>query len=151
MNSLLTCVQCAALVSSGVFLAVAAGNEGSNANTTSPASEPTVCTVAATSIEDNFPKWSNWGPIVDILAPGANITSTWNDGGIKTISGTSMAAPHIAGLAAYLLGLGDAKAKCLCKSIADLATVDAINSTSLPRDTPNLLAYNGAKSNKGLP
>ena len=49
--------------------------------------------------------FSNFGSIVDVFAPGVDITSTWNDGNTNTISGTSMATPHVAGYAAYLLGL----------------------------------------------
>ncbi|KAF1845067.1 subtilisin-like protein [Cucurbitaria berberidis CBS 394.84] len=135
----------AALVASGVFLAVAAGNSGDDAQFYSPASEPTVCTVGATTIDDKFINWSNRGTLVDILAPGVNITSTWRDGGINTISGTSMASPHIAGLGAYLLGLGGADVNTLCQKITELATPNAIDPATLPAGTVNLLAYNGAK------
>lgn len=85
----------AALVRAGVFLAVAAGNDGANAANYSPASEPTVCTVGATTSSDAVASYSNWGTPVDVFAPGTLITSAWNNGRTNTISGTSMASPHI--------------------------------------------------------
>lgn len=68
-------------VSAGVFLAVAAGNDGANAANYSPASEPTVFTVGATDSSDRLASFSNYGSVVDILAPGVSILSTWNNGG----------------------------------------------------------------------
>lgn len=137
--------QSAALVASGVFLAVAAGNSGDDASFYSPASEPTVCTVGATTVNDTLIYWSNYGTLVDILAPGVDVTSTWLNGGVNTISGTSMASPHVAGLGAYLLGLG-ADVNTLCQTIQSLATKDAIDPSTLPAGTVNLLAYNGAEA-----
>jgi len=142
----LSTFQAALLVSSGIFLAVAAGNEGTNAKYSSPASEPTVCTVGATDIRDRLTKWSNWGSSVDVLAPGLNITSTWNDGSINTLSGTSMATPHVAGLAAYLLGLGGAGKGELCEIMAREATKDVVDLGVDQVGTPNLLVYNGVKA-----
>jgi subtilisin family serine protease len=71
----------ASMIQSGVFLAVAAGNDASDAANTSPASEPTVCTVGATDSSDNLSSFSNYGSVVDILAPGSDILSTWPGGG----------------------------------------------------------------------
>ena len=68
-------------VSAGVFLAVAAGNEAQDASNSSPASEPTVFTVGATDSSDRLSSFSNYGTIVDILAPGSSILSTWLNGG----------------------------------------------------------------------
>jgi cerevisin len=141
---LLMFVQAAAIVSSGIFLGVAAGNEGALADGVSPASEPSVCTVGATSPNDTLTAWSNYGPLVDILAPGLDITSTWIGGGIQTIDGTSMATPHVVGLAAYLLGLG-APAQGLCETIAGLTNRDKIDPKTLHGNTVNLLAYNHAE------
>jgi len=68
-------------VSAGVFMAVAAGNSGVNANTSSPASEPTVCTIGAIDAStDKIASFSNYGTVVDLYAPGVNVLSTWNDG-----------------------------------------------------------------------
>ena len=64
---------------------------------------PNIYTVSAINSSDALTSWSNWGnPPVDYAAPGAGILSTWKGGGTKTISGTSMAAPHVAGI--LLLG-----------------------------------------------
>ncbi|KAI4944138.1 hypothetical protein J4E91_008993 [Alternaria rosae] len=79
----------AAIVAAGIFLSVAAGNEGRPADLSSPASEPSVCTVGATAINDTLIEWSNYGPMVDILAPGVDITSTYLGGTIETHSGTT--------------------------------------------------------------
>ena len=71
----------------------------------SPARSEYVITVAASDIHDT--KWidSNYGGVVDIWAPGVNVISTWKDGGTQTMTGTSMAAAHVSGFAAYLLNL----------------------------------------------
>ncbi|KAM4064988.1 subtilase family protein [Hirsutella rhossiliensis] len=133
----------AALVQSGVFLAVAAGNDNSDASNTSPASEPTVCTVGASDISDNRSSFSNYGAPVKIFAAGTNILSTWLNGGTNTISGTSMATPHITGLGAYLAALeGFSSPQALCSRIQELATKNALS--GVPDGTVNLLAFNGA-------
>jgi subtilisin family serine protease len=108
----------------GVVYAVAAGNSATNASNTSPANspEPGVLTVSAiadfnglcgggaaatcrSDVDDTFADFSNFGSVVDIAAPGVCILSTWNNGGTNTISGTSMASPHVAGaVALYLVG-----------------------------------------------
>lgn len=75
-------------VTAGLFLAVAAGNDGANAANSSPASEPTVFTVGATDSSDNLASFSNYGSVVDILAPGVSILSTWNNGGTVSFLGT---------------------------------------------------------------
>lgn len=133
----------AALVDAGVFLAVAAGNESQDAENSSPASEPSVCTVGATDNRDNMSDFSNFGSVVDIFAPGTDITSAWIGGSDQssTISGTSMASPHVAGLGAYLLGLGSQSPSGLCSYIAETANTGVLS--GLPSGTVNALAYNG--------
>lgn len=74
------------VVSAGIFMAVAAGNEGTDASSSSPASEPTVCTVGATDKTDTFCYFSNYGSLVDVLAPGSDIESTWPGGGTVSLS-----------------------------------------------------------------
>ena len=89
----------------GVRFALAAGNDGANANNYSPAraNGPNLFTVSAFAVGDKWASYSNYGnPPIEYAEPGSSIKSTWKDGGYNTISGTSMATPHLAGL--LLLG-----------------------------------------------
>ncbi|MCH8062454.1 MAG: S8 family serine peptidase [Chloroflexi bacterium] len=112
----------ASSVAAGVVYAVAAGNSDKDASTFSPANHPDVITVSAIAdfdgqggalaaptcrddvgTDDTFATFSNYGSEIEIAAPGVCILSTWNDGGYYTISGTSMASPHVAGGAALYM------------------------------------------------
>jgi aqualysin 1 len=93
-------------VAKGVFFGVAAGNDGADACGHSPAAAGTtsgVDTVAATDSSDTEASWSNYGNCVDIWAPGVSIYSTYKSGSYATLSGTSMATPHVVGGAALYL------------------------------------------------
>lgn len=92
-------------IASGVTYAIAAGNSNANACNSSPARVGAAITVGATDVSDNRASFSNFGTCVDIFAPGVNITSDWrtSDTATNTISGTSMATPHVTGAAALYL------------------------------------------------
>ena len=93
-------------IAAGVTFAVAAGNDNANACNSSPARTPAALTVGATTISDGRASFSNFGTCVDLFAPGNGITSAWTGSSTatNTISGTSMASPHVAGAAALVLG-----------------------------------------------
>ena len=122
-----------ALVADGVTVAVAAGNEATDACTRSPARAPAALTAAASDETDKQATFSNVGPCVDLYAPGVNVTSAWNTGptATMTISGTSMSSPHVAGAAAVLLSVqpGLTPAQVGERLVAD-ATADVLTGTT---------------------
>jgi subtilisin family serine protease len=131
------------LANSGVFVAVAAGNENQNACNVSPASASAAYTTAASDRSDRRASFSNHGSCVDAYAPGVAIRSAWLSGGANTISGTSMASPHVAGVAALYKGTyGDAASSTVTSWITGNATPNVIvgNRTG----TPNRLLYKNA-------
>ncbi|MGP3755811.1 Serine protease, subtilisin family [Streptomyces sp. LamerLS-316] len=120
-------------IASGVTFAVAAGNESSDAGEGSPSRVPEAITVASSTVDDEQSSFSNFGSVVDIYAPGSDITSAWNDSddATNTISGTSMATPHVVGAAAvYLGGHPDATPEEVATALTDGATPDAISNAT---------------------
>ena len=128
------------LANSGVLLAVAAGNSSADACNYSPSSAPGTITVAASTSSDARASYSNYGGCVDIYAPGSSITSTWINSGTNTISGTSMATPHVTGVAAlYKATYGDAASSTVISWLTGNATSGVISGNV--SGTPNRLLY----------
>ncbi|KAI9812299.1 MAG: serine protease [Pycnora praestabilis] len=156
-----------AAVDAGIHFAVAAGNDNADSCKYSPAAAEKAVTVGASTLADERAYFSNYGKCNDIFAPGLNIQSTWigSKYAVNTISGTSMASPHIAGLLAYYLSLQPSKdsayavaeitPKKLKENLINVATVGALS--DVPSNTKNILAWNGGGSsnyteiiNKGI-
>lgn len=133
----------------GIVMCVAAGNNGRNASNYSPARVATAITVGATGAYptlgtnyDRYASFSNYGSIVDIFAPGTSITSAWftSTSAVNTISGTSMATPHVAGVAALYKSVNNAATPAAVETA--LKTASTKNKiTSLPTGTANNLLY----------
>ncbi|MFF7675222.1 S8 family peptidase [Actinacidiphila glaucinigra] len=130
-----------ALARSGVFPVVAAGNDDVSSCVISPASATEAFTVAATDRADHRAPFSNFGSCVNLNAPGVDIASAFPNGLYAIMSGTSMAAPHVTGIAAlYKDTYGDAGFEVLKKWLLDHATRSAV---AEPWGTPQLVAFTG--------
>src|SRR6266700_2364374 len=128
------------LWNSGVFLAVAAGNDNVDACTESPSGAPSVFTVAASEKTDAKASYSNWGTCVEAYAPGSAIKSTFLAGTTMSLSGTSMATPHVVGVAAlYKATNGNQPSGTVANWLITNATSGVI--TGNPSGTPNLLLF----------
>ncbi|KAA6413801.1 MAG: autophagic serine protease Alp2 [Lasallia pustulata] len=145
-----------AAVDAGIHFAVAAGNDNTDSCKYSPAAAEKAVTVGASTLADERAYFSNYGKCNDIFAPGLNIQSTWigSKYAVNTISGTSMASPHVAGLLAYLLSLqpskdsayavADVTPKQLKQNLIAIATEGVLS--DVPSNTANILAWNGGGS-----
>lgn len=129
-------------VAAGVFYAVAAGNSNADACNSSPARAADAYTVGSTTSSDSRSSFSNYGTCVNIFAPGSSITSAWytSDTATNTISGTSMASPHVAGAAALVLDQdGTLSPSQVAQTLTDRATCGVISNPG--SGSPNLLLY----------
>ncbi|MFF8728408.1 S8 family serine peptidase [Streptomyces sp. NPDC015171] len=127
-------------IASGVTYAIAAGNSNANASSYSPARVTEAITVGATTSTDARASYSNYGPVLDLFAPGSSITAGWNtsDTATNTISGTSMATPHVAGAAAvHLAGHPSATPAQVATALVNGATSGVVGSVG--SGSPNKL------------
>jgi hypothetical protein len=131
-----------ASVAAGVTYAIAAGNNGGDACNNTPARVPSAITVGATTVTDVRPLFSAFGQCMDIFAPGEGITSAWHtsDTASHTDTGTSMATPHVAGVAALYLGRNPgASPAAVTSAILNNATPNRVSNPGF--GSPNLLLY----------
>lgn len=134
----------ASAVDAGITVVVAAGNANEDASLFSPASEPSAITVGATDSSDTRAYFSNFGPLLDVFAPGVDVLSAWigSPNATNVESGTSMSTPHVAGLAAYLIALeGLATPDAVVTRISGLATSGKVIDDD---GSVDLIAYNGS-------
>jgi len=130
------------VINDGVTVVVAAGNSNSDACTTSPARVPGAITVAASDSTDTRASFSNFGTCVDLFAPGVAVTSAWSNGSTNTISGTSMASPHVAGAVALLLSSSPTSTPVdLSSRLLNVATQGVVKNPGI--GSPNRLLFAG--------
>ncbi|MGA5469700.1 S8 family peptidase [Streptomyces arboris] len=131
-----------AVADAGVLPVVAAGNEDQDACDVSPAAADGVVTVGASDRQDRETAFSNWGSCVSLYAPGADIVSAKLGGGTVSLNGTSMASPHVAGVAALHKEENPSATPAAVTSwLTDTATPDVLS--GLGQGSPDLLLYTG--------
>lgn len=140
---------CTAAVEAGIHFAVSGGNFRVESWLYSPSRIPAVVTVGSATVNDTYAWYNNHGPNIDIIAPGENIISalsTEPDGGYVSMTGTSMASPHVAGLFAYMIALeGNKPTADILARIKELSPDGVLTElTDMPQDTINELINNGA-------
>jgi subtilisin family serine protease len=131
------------LVNAGVYTAVASGNANADACNTSPASATGTLSTNAVGSNGARATFSNWGACTDLYAPGVSVTSTWLNGGTNVLSGTSMASPHVAGVAAlYKATYGDLTSVTITNWLLNNASNGYVSGN--PAGTPNRVLYKAA-------
>lgn len=129
-------------IAAGVTYAIAAGNSNTNAANSSPARVSEAITVGSSTSSDARSSFSNFGSVVDVFAPGSSILSTWrtSDTATATLSGTSMASPHVAGVAARILQSNPGASPATVRnSIVNAATLNHLS--GIPSGTANRLLF----------
>ncbi|EZF29994.1 hypothetical protein H109_02234 [Trichophyton interdigitale MR816] len=125
----------------GIFVSVASGNDNQDATNKSPASAENVCCAAATTIRDEKAKFSNYGSVVKLYAPGQGITSATPNNQTGVMSGSSMAAPHVGGVGATLMASKGIAPSAVCAELIKMASEPVLNPGA---NTTNKLLYNGS-------
>ncbi|KAK3694424.1 putative alkaline protease 1 [Podospora appendiculata] len=144
-NAVINDAVSAAVLHHNITVVTAAGNENRNTSAVSPASCPDAIAVGATDSADARASFSNWGPAMAVFAPGVDILSAWITPGANAtarLTGTSQASPHVAGLAAYFMGLdGPHTPAEMRRRIDGFATLGRVQDPG--PGSPNRIAFNG--------
>jgi hypothetical protein len=137
---------CTSAINNGMIVIVAAGNDGADAASTSPCNDVNTICIAASTSTNAMASYSNWGRETDLIAPGSSVFSAWynSNTAYNTISGTSMATPGVAGVAAsHCMQKAGMRQSAMMTDLQTKASANAVNipSTHGPQSTPNLLLY----------